>query len=79
MDLSAFMARVGARDEDVARAIGRDRSTINRIRRGVVRPDGTTLLRLNRWAEGEARAKRLGRNERLSWSHLFDAAGSPAA
>lgn len=65
------MQKVKAEDADVAKAVGKDRSTISRIRRGVVRPDADTLLKLSAWAERAARRKRLPRAQWLTWNHLF--------
>ena len=70
MELTRFMQRVGASDQEVAAAIDRDRSTISRIRRKVFDPDARTLLRLNCWADEVARRKRLRRSEWLSWDYL---------
>ena len=74
MDLDEFMERLGVSDAEVAQAIGRDRSTISRIRRRKVVPDSLTLLKLNRWAVEAAQRKRLRRSERLTWDHLVDGA-----
>lgn len=71
------MERVGVDDEKLAQAIERDRSTVSRIRRGKVKPDAETLLRLNAWAEEIAREKRIPRREWLSWDHLLTSVGAP--
>ena len=71
MDLERFMERVGVDDEALADAVGRDRSTISRIRRKRVVPDGTTLLKIDRWAGDMAQRKRLRRSERLTWGYLL--------
>lgn len=71
VDLQAFMDRVGATDAEVADAVERDRTTINRIRRKVVDPDAETLLRISRWAQGVAKRKRLRKSEQLSWDYLL--------
>ena len=74
--LEDFMERVGVDDAGVAEAVRRDRSTISRIRRQKVRPDGETLLRINAWATDVASKKRLLVRERLSWDHLLDDAAA---
>ncbi|MHC4715322.1 MAG: helix-turn-helix domain-containing protein [Planctomycetota bacterium] len=68
------MERVGIDDESLGRAVGVHRSTISRIRRKCVVPDGTTLLKIDRWAAEKARHGRLRRSERLTWHYLLDAA-----
>ncbi len=78
MSLYEFMERLGVSDEEVAQAIGRDRSTISRIRREKVVPDSQTLLKLNRWAVGAASRKRLRVAERLTWDHLIDEGATAA-
>jgi transcriptional regulator with XRE-family HTH domain len=72
--LDQFMAKARLDDEAVAEAIGRDRSTISRLRRGAVKkPDAATLLLLDRWAEGVRRKKRWPAKFSLSWDHLLAA------
>jgi len=75
MDLESFMAKAGCDDGAVAKAVGCDRTTISRLRRGAVeRPSSTTLLLLDRWAESVRRRKRWPSKDRLSWDHLLPAA-----
>lgn len=71
MDLQTFMDEVGVEDTDVADAVGKDRSTISRIRRKRFRPDAETLLLLNAWADEIAKRKRLRVRERLTWDYLL--------
>ena len=73
------MKRIDADDDAVAAAISRDRSTVSRLRRGIVKPDAETMLRLNQWAEEEARKRRLPRREWLSWDYLLTESPSGAA
>lgn len=74
MDLERFMERVNVGDAKLAEIVGRDRSTISRIRRRVVAPDAVTMLRLDRWATAAARWRRLKPRERLTWDHIEPAA-----
>ena len=49
MQLSDYMDKCGLSDANMARLINRSRPTVSRLRRGVVRPDWTTL-ELIQWA-----------------------------
>jgi transcriptional regulator with XRE-family HTH domain len=69
MNLAAFMKQVGATGEDVALAVGRDRATISRIRRGLQAPSFGTLMLLNEWARNRSAALDLKPHERLEWPH----------
>ena len=72
MRLDEFMEKVGVEDEELAKLVERDRSTISRLRRGAVKkPDAMTLLRLERWAEGVRRQKRWPARFSLTWDHLL--------
>ncbi len=56
MHLAQYMAAHGLSDEDVAALIGRSRVTISRIRRGIVRPEWTTIERLKKVTKGAVTA-----------------------
>ena len=72
MRLQEFMDKAGCDDAVVAEAVGCDRSTISRLRRGAVeRPAAKTLLMLDRWAESVRQRKRWPARFRLSWDHLL--------
>ena len=77
MDFASFLDRVGAKPAEVARKTGLHPSTIGRIRDKQQIPDARTMLKLDRWAEAEARAAHLKKSERLSWDYLLDN-GEPA-
>ena len=47
MQLSDYMAGEGLTDDHVAAIIGRSRTTVSRIRRGIVRPDWETMIRIS--------------------------------
>lgn len=74
VDLGEFMELVGARVVDVSTATGLHGSTIVRVRDREHVPDGTTLLKLLRWSEGERRRKGLPASKRLSFDYLLDGA-----
>lgn len=52
MHLSDYMIANGLTDEDVAKAIERDRVTVSRIRRRKVRPDWSTIEKLKTFTGG---------------------------
>ena len=52
MTLDQWQKREGVLNADVARAIGRDASTVGRIRSGKTVPDWLTLERLARYTKG---------------------------
>ena len=56
MHLSDFMLWKNLTDADVASRIGRDRATVSRIRRRVVRPDWETIISLKKMSRGEITA-----------------------
>jgi transcriptional regulator with XRE-family HTH domain len=67
VDLQALAERLEISDQTIADAIGRDRTTVSRIRRRKAVPDAATMLALDAWAEGVARAARIPRRDWLSW------------
>lgn len=60
MKLSDYMASKGWNDEDVATAISRDRSNVNRWRRGLTRPDFDALVALQQLTKGKVTAEDFG-------------------
>ena len=71
MDLEQFMEVTETSDVELAGIIRRDRSTVSRIRRKVVVPDGITLTRINEWADRECDRKPHSlKNRRLTWLWL---------
>ena len=52
MTLHEWMAAKGLTDDLVAKAIGADRSTVSRIRRGKIHPSKMTTEALFRFSEG---------------------------
>jgi hypothetical protein len=56
MHLSDYMLWKNLTDTEVASRIGRDRATISRIRRRVVRPDWPTIAQLKKMSRGEITA-----------------------
>ena len=56
MHLSDYMLWKNLTDADVASRIGRDRATVSRIRRRVVRPDWDTIAQLKKMSGGEIMA-----------------------
>lgn len=60
MKLSDYMALKQWNDEDVASALSRDRSNVNRWRRGLTRPDFDALIALERLTGGKVTAKDFG-------------------
>jgi len=52
MRLATYMRRNNLLDADVARLIGRDRSTICRIRNGIQKPDWPTMIEFVRATGG---------------------------
>jgi transcriptional regulator with XRE-family HTH domain len=54
--LSDYMAERGLSDEEVGKAIDRDRVTVSRIRRRKVRPDWTTIEKLKTFSGGQITA-----------------------
>jgi hypothetical protein len=71
MDLERFMQATDTTDAELAEIVKRDRSTISRIRRKVVVPNGVTLTLLNAWANELRRGPPpLSAECRLTWLHL---------
>jgi hypothetical protein len=56
MQLSDYMTREKLRDGEFARRIGRSRVTVNRIRRGLVRPSWDTIKQIRAATNGEVTA-----------------------
>jgi hypothetical protein len=56
MQLAAYMARNNIRDGEFARLIGRSRVTVNRLRRGLVRPSWDTIKEIRAVTNGEVTA-----------------------
>jgi transcriptional regulator with XRE-family HTH domain len=52
MHLAEYMKIRGLKDTAVANKIGIDRATVNRIRRGLQRPDWITIILLKKWSRG---------------------------
>lgn len=65
------MAQAEVDDGEVAGAVGCDRTTISRIRRGLVAPSALVRIRIDRWADGVRFRKRWPARCRLSWDHLL--------
>ena len=57
MQLADYMARRNLRDGEFARLIGRSRVTVNRIRRGLVRPGWDTIREIRAATDGEVTAE----------------------
>ena len=55
MNLGQWMHRQGLTDGEVGVLIGRSASTINRLRRGVTRPDWPTMIRLREATDGRVK------------------------
>lgn len=53
MDVDAYMASRGLKDGEVAAALGVNRTTVSRIRRGVKGAGLELSLRLVQWSRGE--------------------------
>lgn len=56
MHLSEYMLWKNLTDLQVADRIGRDRATVSRIRRRIVRPDWATILLLKKMSAGQITA-----------------------
>ena len=56
MTLSEYMKQEGLRDAELAELCGRDRTRINRIRRGIAKPSLELLVRLERVTQGQVTA-----------------------
>jgi transcriptional regulator with XRE-family HTH domain len=56
MKLADYMALVGIKDGPFAEKVGRDQSTISRIRRGEVLPDWDTVARIAKATDGAVTA-----------------------
>jgi transcriptional regulator with XRE-family HTH domain len=56
MQLADYMAREKLRDGEFARRIGRSRVTVNRIRRGLIRPSWDTIKAIRAATRGEVTA-----------------------
>lgn len=56
MTLGEYMAQEGLKDADLAEMCGRDRSRINRIRRGLAKPPLDLLVRLEEITGGAVKA-----------------------
>ena len=50
--LATYMQRKGIKDADVALLIGRDRSMVNKIRRGIIRPTLDLAVELDAKTKG---------------------------
>jgi transcriptional regulator with XRE-family HTH domain len=72
MDLDSFLDLVGAKNQELAEALGMNRSTIWRIRHREVIPKAATALAILRWAEVKAREKRLPVRDRLTFEALVE-------
>jgi len=57
MQLEDYMARRNLRDGEFARLIGRSRVTVNRIRRGLIRPSWDTIREIRAATGGEVTAE----------------------
>jgi hypothetical protein len=72
LTLQQFMDRVETSDEEVAEATGLHRTTIYRVRSGIVTDiTANTMRRIDRWAKEISRAKRLTNAERLDWDEML--------
>lgn len=56
MHLSEFMASQGLSDEDVASAVGRNRATVSRWRRRLMRPDWEAIENIKVFTDGRVGA-----------------------
>lgn len=56
MKLADYMTLVGIKDTAFAEKVGRDQSTISRIRRGEVLPDWSTVVRIAEATDGAVTA-----------------------
>lgn len=56
MKLADWMTLAGIKDSAFAEKVGRDQSTISRIRRGEVLPDWSTVVRIAEATEGAVTA-----------------------
>lgn len=56
MHLSAFMSERGLSDEEVAAAVDRNRVSVSRWRRRLVRPDWEAIERIKAFTDGEVSA-----------------------
>lgn len=74
MQLAEFRKAIGVSVRDVAEATHSTGATISRVERGIMVPRGDLLLRLNAWAEGERKRRRLTLEYRLDWSQLDEGA-----
>jgi len=52
MKLSAYLELTKTTDEEFGRRIQRDRSTVSRLRRGLIRPDWKTVERIHVETDG---------------------------
>lgn len=53
MHLSEYMAERGLTDEQVAEAIGKNRVSVSRYRRGIERPSSATIEDIFKWSGGQ--------------------------
>jgi len=73
MTLREFMDQQGASLADVSRFTGIQVPTLSRIASGdVVEPRIRTALRIQRWADEEARVYGLAGWQRFTWDYLLD-------
>jgi plasmid maintenance system antidote protein VapI len=79
MELADFLAKLDVSQTAVAEAIGITQATISRIAARKQRPDGDTLLRIQRWADTIARQQQINPADWLSWEWVTDAQAEPAA
>jgi DNA-binding transcriptional regulator YdaS (Cro superfamily) len=56
MQLGEYLKLAAIRDDAFAALIGRDRSTVNRIRRGEIKPDWDTVARIQEATGGAVTA-----------------------
>jgi plasmid maintenance system antidote protein VapI len=56
MTLEQFMRETGTSDTALAQAIGRDRTFVSRLRRGLVKPSLDTAVAIERFSDGAVRA-----------------------
>lgn len=53
MQLSDYMTKLALTDDQVADAIGRNRVSVSRLRRGVQQPSFETIKRINEFTDGQ--------------------------
>lgn len=57
MHLSDYMAQKGLKDEDVAAAIGKNRVSVSRYRRNLIRPSWRAIERIKEFTKNEVTAE----------------------